>query len=209
MIFADPSLGASKSQAVFVDPYTAEVSGELVQYGSSGALPLRTWLSEFHRHLHLGEPGRLYSELAASWLWAVVLGGVLLWIGRRRARPGARGLLLLRRGAPQGRSRTVNRHAVLGVWAAVGLVLISATGLTWSTYAGARIGAVQDRLGGATPSSAPNSPRAVAPATRTTVTRAMRDMRATPVRRRTVPRRRTSAWTPPSRQRRRAEWMRR
>ncbi|AGI86602.1 Integral membrane protein [Streptomyces albidoflavus] len=151
VIFADPSLGASKSQAVFVDPYTAEVSGELVQYGSSGALPLRTWLSEFHRHLHLGEPGRLYSELAASWLWAVVLGGVLLWIGRRRARPGARGLLLLRRGAPQGRSRTVNRHAVLGVWAAVGLVLISATGLTWSTYAGARIGAVQDRLGGATP----------------------------------------------------------
>lgn len=45
----------------------------------------------------------------------------------------------------------MNRHAVLGVWAAVGLVLISATGLTWSTYAGARIGAVQDRLGGATP----------------------------------------------------------
>lgn len=151
VIFADPSLGASRSQAVFVDPYTAEVRGELVQYGSSGALPLRTWLSEFHRHLHLGEPGRLYSELAASWLWAVVLGGVLLWIGRRRARPGARGLLLLRRGMPEGRSRTLNRHAVVGAWAAVGLVLISATGLTWSTYAGARIGAVQDGLGGATP----------------------------------------------------------
>ncbi|MBF4132632.1 MULTISPECIES: PepSY domain-containing protein [Streptomyces] len=151
VLFADPSLGASKSQAVFVDPYTAEVRGELVQYGSSGALPLRTWISEFHRHLHLGEPGRIYSELAASWLWVVVLGGVMLWIGRRRGRPGARGFLLPRRGMDKGRSRTLNRHAVLGVWAAVGLIMISATGLTWSTYAGARIGAVQDGLGGATP----------------------------------------------------------
>lgn len=43
--------------AVFVDPYTAKVRGALEQYGSSGALPLRTWIDEFHRDLHLGRPG--------------------------------------------------------------------------------------------------------------------------------------------------------
>lgn len=165
VLFADPSLDStSKSQAVFVDPYTAQVRGALVSYGGSGALPLRTWLSEFHRHLHLGEPGRVYSELAASWLWVIALGGVLLWVGRRRSRPGLGGLFLLRRGAPKGRSRTLNRHAVVGIWAAVGLCLLSATGLTWSTYAGVKIGEVQDALGGATPAvTAEVTPGAGAP----------------------------------------------
>ncbi|WP_079023765.1 PepSY-associated TM helix domain-containing protein [Streptomyces odonnellii] len=143
-----PGLGESKSLAVFVDPYTAEIRGELTSYGSSGALPLRTWLSELHRHLHLGEPGRIYSELAASWLWVVALGGVLLWTGRRRS--SKRALLVPEREAT-GRRRTLSLHGSAGLWAATGLVLLSATGLTWSTYAGENIGAVQDQLGGATP----------------------------------------------------------
>ncbi|MEU2458245.1 PepSY domain-containing protein [Streptomyces sp. NPDC012473] len=68
--------------AVFVDPYTGELAGALEQYGSSGALPLRTWIDEFHRDLHLGQTGRLYSELAASWLWVIAGGGLVLWFGR-------------------------------------------------------------------------------------------------------------------------------
>lgn len=143
-----PDSEESKSLAVFVDPHTAQIRGELDSYGSSGALPLRTWLSELHRHLHLGEPGRIYSELAASWLWVVALGGLLLWIGRRRT--SKRALLRPESGAT-GRRRTLSRHGSLGLWAATGFVLLSATGLTWSTYAGANIGAVQDQLGGATP----------------------------------------------------------
>src|SRR5690606_11377112 len=66
-----PGVDPDHTLAVFVDPYTAGVRGELEQYGSSSALPLRTWIDEFHRDLHLGEPGRLYSELAASWLWVI------------------------------------------------------------------------------------------------------------------------------------------
>ncbi|MFD3520209.1 PepSY-associated TM helix domain-containing protein [Streptomyces sp. NPDC058653] len=143
-----PDSEESKSLAVFVDPHTAQIRGELDSYGSSGALPLRTWLSELHRHLHLGEPGRIYSETAASWLWVVALGGLLLWIGRRRT--SKRALLRPERGAT-GRRRTLTRHGSLGMWAATGFLLLSATGLTWSTYAGANIGAVQDQLGGATP----------------------------------------------------------
>lgn len=81
-----PGVGTGHTLAVFVDPYTGEVRGDLEQYGSTGALPLRTWIDELHHDLHLGRPGRLYSELAASRLRVVAAGGLVLWFGRRNAR---------------------------------------------------------------------------------------------------------------------------
>ncbi|MGV9313479.1 PepSY-associated TM helix domain-containing protein [Streptomyces sp. NPDC003691] len=143
-----PGIPEGTSLAVFVNPRTGEIRGELPSYGSSGALPLRTWLDELHRDLHLGEFGRNYSELAASWLWVVALGGLALWLGRRRA--SRRALFVPERGT-KGRRGTLSWHGVVGLWAVVGLVVLSATGLTWSRYAGENIGAVQDQLGGATP----------------------------------------------------------
>ncbi|MFI6640161.1 PepSY-associated TM helix domain-containing protein [Streptomyces sp. NPDC050504] len=148
VLMTTPEVEEGKSLAVFVNPYTAEVRGELTSFGSSGALPLRTWLDEFHRDLRLGDLGRNYSELAASWLWVVALGGLLLWIGRRRT--AKRTLLIPERG-PKSRRRTLSWHGSVGLWAVTGLVLLSATGLTWSRYAGENIGKVQDQLGGATP----------------------------------------------------------
>ncbi|MFJ9905488.1 PepSY-associated TM helix domain-containing protein [Streptomyces sp. NPDC101152] len=130
--------------AVFVDPYTAKVRGALEQYGSTGALPLRTWIDEFHRDLHLGDTGRLYSEFAASWLWVIAGGGLVLWFSRRRARRRFRGT--------SGRRRTLGLHGTLGVWTAAGFVFLSATGLTWSTYAGANVDQLRTSLGQATPS---------------------------------------------------------
>ncbi|MGW1552962.1 PepSY-associated TM helix domain-containing protein, partial [Streptomyces sp. NPDC002346] len=132
--------------AVFVNPYTGEVRGALEQYGSTGALPLRTWIDDLHRDLHLGEPGRLYSEFAASWLWVIAGGGLVLWFGRRRAQRKVRGT--------SGRRRTLTVHGSVGVWAAAGLFFLSATGLTWSTYAGANIDDLRTVLGQATPTVA-------------------------------------------------------
>lgn len=86
MLFADPSLGASENRTIFVDPGTAAIRGDLRTYGSSGALPMRTWIANMHRSLNLGEPGRIYSELAASWLGVVALGGLVLWIEKLRRR---------------------------------------------------------------------------------------------------------------------------
>ena len=78
--FHDPALESSSyRQAVFVDPGSLEITGELVQYGSSRALPLRTWSSEGHRQLWLGEYGRIYSEMAASWLGILALAGAWVW----------------------------------------------------------------------------------------------------------------------------------
>ncbi|MEU1274759.1 PepSY domain-containing protein [Streptomyces sp. NPDC005799] len=130
--------------AVFVDPYTAKVRGALEQYGSTGALPLRTWIDDFHRDLRLGDTGRLYSEFAASWLWVIAAGGLALWFSRRRALRKVRGT--------SGRRRTLGLHGTVGLWTAAGFLFLSATGLTWSTYAGANIDELRTSLGQATPS---------------------------------------------------------
>ncbi|OBG87483.1 peptidase [Mycobacterium sp. E802] len=154
VMFDDPSLGESERHAVFVDPVTAASHGELTVYGSSGALPLRTWIDQLHRSLHLGEPGRMYSELAASWLWLIALAGVVLWWGRYR-RASRRGdneprLLTLDRSV-RGRSRTLNWHGAVGIWIAVGLLFLSATGLTWSRFAGENVTALRAALSWTTP----------------------------------------------------------
>ncbi|MET9468857.1 PepSY domain-containing protein [Streptomyces sp. NPDC006544] len=146
VIMESPGLAEGETLTVFVDPYTAQVRGKLTTVGD--ALPLRAWLSEFHSSLQLGEFGRNYSELAASWLWVVALGGLALWIGRRRTRKAA---LVLPDRKATGRRKTLSWHGSVGVWIAIGLVGLSATGLTWSKYAGENIGRLQDSLGGATP----------------------------------------------------------
>jgi uncharacterized iron-regulated membrane protein len=117
---------------------------------------VRTTIDQLHRHLLLGEPGRLYSELAASWLWVVALGGLALWNARWRARRAAgraevRDLIRPESGAT-GRRRTLSRHGALGVWLVLGALFLSATGLTWSTYAGANVSALRASLGWSTPS---------------------------------------------------------
>ncbi|MEV4746362.1 PepSY domain-containing protein [Streptosporangium sp. NPDC049248] len=147
-----PGLAESTRLAVFVDPYTGQVRGALESYGSSGALPVRTWISQLHRHLHLGEPGRLYSEMAASWLWLVGLGGLVLWLTRRRrAGRRLRRVVAPERGA-RGLRGTLSWHGSVGLWALIGLLALSATGLTWSKYAGANVDVLQTSFGWSTPS---------------------------------------------------------
>jgi uncharacterized iron-regulated membrane protein len=151
VLFDDPALGDSERWTVFVDPGTGEPKGALVTYGTSGVLPLRTTIDQLHRNLMLGEPGRLYSELAASWLWVVALGGVALWVARWRARraagrAGVVDLVRPERGVP-GRRRLVGRHGALGTWLLLGALFLSATGLTWSTYAGENVAALRASFG--------------------------------------------------------------
>ncbi|KPQ20817.1 PepSY-associated TM helix domain-containing protein [Halomonas sp. HL-93] len=141
IMFSDPSLGASQHKAVFVDPVTLDVTGEATVYGTSGILPLRTQIDLFHRQLLMGDIGRLYSELAASWLWVMALGGIVLWLTRRQTLQ-----------ATQGPRRLAKRHATLGVVLTAGLLLFSATGLTWSQWAGGNIAELRHAWGWSTPS---------------------------------------------------------
>jgi uncharacterized iron-regulated membrane protein len=54
--------------------------------------------------------------------------------------------------ARKGVRRTRSRHAATGVWLLSGLLVLSATGLTWSRYAGGTFGAALDALRAGTPS---------------------------------------------------------
>lgn len=151
ILFAQEGLGASESRAVFVDPGTGEIRGDLTVYGTSGALPLRTWVDNLHRNLHLGEFGRHYSELAASWLGIVALAGLALWIIRIRKTRVKRDLVRPNR-AHRGYRRFFGWHTSLGIWVLLGALFLSATGITWSQYAGTNVSNLRASLDWGTPS---------------------------------------------------------
>jgi uncharacterized iron-regulated membrane protein len=111
-----------------------------------------------HRTLHLGDLGRNYSELAASWLWVEVLAGLALWLGAPRTRRRLRRLFLPRPGTGK-RRHSMSWHGAVGLWAAIGLLGLSATGMTWSAHAGANIRTIRAATG-MTWSPAPPKPRA-------------------------------------------------
>ena len=146
IIFNDPSRNLS-NQAVFIDPYTLQIKGQLAVYGTSGVLPLRTTLDHLHRDLLLGETGRLYSELAASWLGLLALSGFYQWIKKRK--------ILAKAVSPSGHlGRSLKRqqlHSWLGLIILPFLVFFSVTGLTWSNWAGDQIGVIRQVLGWQTP----------------------------------------------------------
>ncbi|MGH3863719.1 PepSY-associated TM helix domain-containing protein [Actinokineospora sp.] len=142
---------STESLTVYVDPYTGKVDGELITVNNRP--PAQVWLRKLHSSLHLGDVGRLYAEFAASWLPFLVLGGLVLWVGKRRRLR----TLLVPASNGSARARTRSRHGVLGLWLTLGLLGLSATGLTWSTHAGARFDTAIAALDAKSPSlSAPN-----------------------------------------------------
>ncbi|RDI68933.1 putative iron-regulated membrane protein [Nocardia pseudobrasiliensis] len=166
VIFTDPTLGESERRAVFIDPADARPVGDAVVYGSAGALPMRTWIDVLHKDLHLGQPGRLYSELAASWLWIIALAGLALWWRRVRSRRerGSAGWLLRPDRSRDGRARTMNWHGAVGMWVLLPVLFLSATGMTWSTYAGEHVDALRAQLSWTTPVVSSALPGSAAPA---------------------------------------------
>jgi uncharacterized iron-regulated membrane protein len=151
VMFTGDDLGPSESRAIFVDPGTGEIRGDATVYGTSGSLPMRTWMSNLHRNLNLGEPGRLYSELAASWLGIVALAGLGLWIIRIRRSRTKRDFVRPARGR-RGYRRLFSWHTSVGIWVLVGALFLSATGITWSTYGGANVANLRAALDWGTPS---------------------------------------------------------
>ncbi|WP_296241855.1 PepSY-associated TM helix domain-containing protein [uncultured Enterobacter sp.] len=140
VMFADPSLGPSEHRAIFVDPISLTVLGDMTVYGTSGILPLRQTIDYLHTSLMLGDVGRLYSELAASWMWVAALGGIALWFYTRPKR---------RINNPFQNRRRV--HVALGWTLLGGMLLFSATGLTWSQWAGGNVDKLRAEMNWLTP----------------------------------------------------------
>ncbi|WP_110876860.1 PepSY-associated TM helix domain-containing protein [Franconibacter helveticus] len=144
VMFADPALGPSETRGIFIDPVTLAVKGDMTVYGTSGILPLRQWIDYLHRSLLLGDMGRIYSELAASWMWVAAIGGIALWWltrPKRQLRPAKKNAFARARGW----------HVTSGWLLMAGLLLFSATGLTWSQWAGANVDKLRAALGWLTP----------------------------------------------------------
>lgn len=159
IMFSDPGLGESESRAIFINPANAEVRGDLTVYGTSGVLPFRTWIDQLHRNLHLGDFGRMYSELAASWLWVIALAGLLLWLSKpRREKPATKNTketgqspaTAVRKGRFS-RPQLLKIHATGGAVLLLGFLFLSATGLTWSQFAGDNISTLRSSLAWTTP----------------------------------------------------------
>lgn len=140
VMFADPALGPSEHRAIFIDPASLEVRGDMTVYGTSGILPLRQTIDYLHTSLMLGNLGRLYSELAASWMWVAALGGIALWFYTRPKR--------------RINNRFQNRrrlHVILGWTLLAGMLLFSVTGLTWSQWAGGNVDKLRAEMNWLTP----------------------------------------------------------
>jgi len=140
VMFIDPQLGPSEHRAIFVDPVSLAVRGDMTVYGTSGILPLRQTIDYLHNSLMLGDVGRLYSELAASWMWIAALGGIALWFYTRPKR--------------RINNRFQNRrrvHVTLGCVLLGGMLLFSATGLTWSQWAGGNVDKLRSEMDWLTP----------------------------------------------------------
>ncbi len=158
--FDAPGVRDDLSRTAFVDPYTGQVRAVLDTFGEW--LPVRAWFDELHRTLLLGEVGRMYSELAASWLGVLALSGIVIWTARRRRTARLR-RTLLPQGSARGRARLQSWHGSIGLWAAIGMLFLSATGLTWSQFAGSNVTAAAVGAGlvharRSAPSSRPRPP---------------------------------------------------
>ncbi|HFO2534143.1 TPA: PepSY-associated TM helix domain-containing protein [Yersinia enterocolitica] len=141
VMFAASGLNAGESRAIFIDPVSLAVLGDMAVYGSSGSLPVRTWLDKLHSSALLGDFGRNYSELAATWMWVAALGGIMMWSAKRRHKT--------RPIPPKQKNR--HRHILLGLTLLPLMLFISATGLTWSQWAGENIAVLRTSLAWKTP----------------------------------------------------------
>lgn len=140
VMFTDPALAPSENRAIFIDPVNLAVLGDMTVYGTSGILPLRQTIDYLHTSLMLGNVGRIYSELAASWMWIAALGGIALWFYTRPKRRINNRFQARRR-----------LHVALGWILLGGMLLFSATGLTWSQWAGGNVDKLRAGMNWLTP----------------------------------------------------------
>lgn len=141
--FHDKSLAKGQSKGVYVNPADASITGDIVLEGRGGTMPFTKWLSTFHKNLHLGDVGVIYSELAASWLLIIGCGGLWLWA---RTRPRTKTV------AKKGSRRRFRRlHVGVGLASLAGLLVLGATGVTWSEHAGENVREVRKAAGWVAP----------------------------------------------------------
>ena len=123
-------LGKSRSgiHDVWVNQYTGQIVGERLRETS-----LVRIAEQLHRRLLTGETGATIIEFITGWGIVLSITGVFLW-WPKTLKTLQHGLTL----SFQGSGYKINwrLHNTLGAWAAIFILLMSVTGMVYSTYSG-------------------------------------------------------------------------
>ncbi|SFE96371.1 PepSY-associated TM helix domain-containing protein [Paracidovorax wautersii] len=122
--------------AVYVDPATARVLGELPERGT-----LMWTVRQLHSLKYFGPIARGFMEMAAGWALVLVASGIYLWWPRGRRRGQGLGGVLAVRGQPAQRVFWRDLHAITGVGVGLVLAFLAITGLPWSVLWGSQVNA--------------------------------------------------------------------
>ncbi|MDN4502736.1 PepSY domain-containing protein [Alteromonadaceae bacterium BrNp21-10] len=125
------------SQLLYVNPYTAEVKGEVIQQQT-----LMYTVRKLHGEILLGQAGTLIVELVASWFIVLILTGLYIWWPKQGS--GAAGFFTIRFSAGK-RVFWRDLHAVIGFWLSAFMLMILAGGMPWTDVFGSQLKWVQQQ----------------------------------------------------------------
>lgn len=129
----------SGSRYLYIDPYRAQVAGEIVQQDT-----LMQKVRKLHGELLLGKYGTKVVELIASWMVVLILTGFYVWWPRN----GFSWSTFLRVRVRHGwRNFLRDFHVVTGFWSALFLLIILAGGFPWTDVFGSNFKTVRDATG--------------------------------------------------------------
>lgn len=149
--------GLPSGSIVYVDPYTAQVVGELAEMQR-----FKTWARKLHSSALQGDGWRWVLELGASWMLVMFATGLVMWWPSSQAAGGPGWRALLPRFG-RGRQTWRDLHAVVALVSGLVLAIVLVTGLTWARYSGENFRVLQEALGQDAP-KAPAGLRSVLPA---------------------------------------------
>lgn len=130
---------------LFVNPYTGEVTGEVVLKD--------TWMHlvrKLHGELLLNTFGTTIVEIIACWMVVLIITGIYIWWPKKKWKLG--GFFTIR---TKVKKRLIWRdlHAVLGFWLSVLLFITLAGGLPWTNVWGGAYKKIQDYTNSGFPST--------------------------------------------------------
>ncbi|MEC9483869.1 MAG: PepSY domain-containing protein, partial [Halomonas sp.] len=116
-------------RAVFIDPYSGEITGSLPYQGS-----MMWTIRHLHSLSYFGPTASMIIEIIAGWSILLVLTGLYLWWPR-----GQRGGVVTVRSRPTKRLFWRDLHAVTGVFVGGFILFLAITGMPWSTVWGDKV----------------------------------------------------------------------